>query len=85
MKSAVDIFHDKIIELLGQSVNSNTVAKIWIECKEVEKQQIIEAYKEGQLSIIQVLIDKFRFRLPDSITKDNEDAVEYYKQTYGSA
>ena len=58
--------------------------KIINQAKEMEKEQIIEAYHEGQLCIL----DFFEKRLvpmgfeSTSYKEDKEDANEYYKQTF---
>lgn len=47
-QTAVDKFHDGIIDLLcNTSVNSNTVAMLWIECKAIEREQHFETYNQG--------------------------------------
>ncbi len=65
-QTAVDIFHDRVIEMLGRKrpLTTNEVAKVWAELKEMEKAQIAEAYQSD--------------RFPCS----DEDAEQYYKETY---
>jgi hypothetical protein len=48
-------------------MTSNEVAKIWLECKEIEKEQIIEAFKHGKLPPLFI----------------NFDAEQYYNNEYG--
>jgi hypothetical protein len=40
-QSAVDLFHDKVNELIvgKKTITSNDLGKIWIECKEMEKEE----------------------------------------------
>ena len=40
-KTAVDIFHDKVNELIvgKKTITSNDLGKIWMELKQVEKEQ----------------------------------------------
>ena len=67
-QTAVDKFHDGIIDLLcNTSVNSNTVAMLWIECKAMEREQIEDAYGDG--------INAHRV--------DFCNRNEYYERTYG--
>lgn len=67
-QTAVDLFHDGIIDLLrNASVNSNTVAMLWMKCKPVEREQIEEAYGDG--------INAHRV--------DFCNRNEYYERTYG--
>ena len=40
-QSAVDLFYDKVNELIvgKKTITSNDLGKIWIECKEMEKEE----------------------------------------------
>ena len=72
-QTAVDKFHDLVIDMLARKIpmNTNEVAKMWIECKSMEREQIIEACYNWYTSL----------KYTDSIvvTKLPE---EYYKETY---
>jgi len=71
-QTAVDLFHDGIIDLLrNASVNSNTVAMLWIECKAMERYQIEDAYMTD--SEVE----------DDAIDDLQEMAEQYYERTYG--
>jgi hypothetical protein len=67
-QTAVDKFHDAVNDMIARRrpMTSNEVAKIWLECKEIEKEQIVEAFKHGELPELFV----------------NLNAEEYYEQTY---
>lgn len=71
-QTAVDLFHDGIIDLLrNASVNSNTVAKLWMKCKAMERYQIEDAYMTD--SEVE----------DDAIDDLQEMAEQYYERTYG--
>ena len=67
-QTAVDWIIDKIIE-------NNNMSEIYLsifdvaEAKEIEKKQIIDAYKEG---------------CGDWISNDKIRGIQYYNETYGS-
>jgi hypothetical protein len=48
-QTAVDLFHDKVNELIvgKKTITSNDLGKIWLECKEMEREQIAEAFTKG--------------------------------------
>jgi len=73
-QTAVDIFHDRVIEMLGRKrpLTTNEVAKTWLELKEMEKEQIVDAHIEGQR-----LFDEH-----DHTQWTTEQAEQYYKKTY---
>ena len=71
-QTAVDKFHDGIIDLLrNASVNTNTVAMLWIEYKAMERYQIEDAYMTD--SEVE----------DDAIDDLQEMAEQYYERTYG--
>lgn len=47
--SAVDLFHDRVVELLRgkKSLTTNSIAIIWAECKELEDNQLIHVAIES--------------------------------------
>jgi hypothetical protein len=49
-QTAVDKFHDAVNDMIARRrpMTSNEVAKIWLECKEMEKEQIRKAYCDGE-------------------------------------
>ena len=71
-QTAVDKFHDGIIDLLrNASVNSNTVAKLWMKLKPTEREQIEEAYIDSEA----------RYH---SMNDAKAMAKHYYEETYGN-
>jgi len=75
-KTAVDIFHDGITDLLrNASVNSNTVAKLWIECKAMEREQIMSDYSAG--------LGYGTAHYIGDATDEEIDPANYYERTYG--
>lgn len=50
-QTAVDLFHDKVNELIvgKKTITSNDLGKIWLECKEMEREQIIDALLFGDV------------------------------------
>jgi len=48
-QTGVDLFHDKVNELIvgKKTITSNDLGKIWLECKEMEREQIAEAFTKG--------------------------------------
>ena len=67
-QTAVDLFHDRVNELIAgaKSINSNSIAKIWLECKAMEREQIEHAHLFG---------------LIHSLEKEaTQQAAEYYKE-----
>lgn len=74
-QTAVDLFHDGIIDLLcNASVNSNTVAKLWMKCKVMEREQIEDAYCNGVIDGTGEILNR------DTI---KPDAVKYYQDNHG--
>lgn len=69
-----------------KDVEYESIMQLYEQAKEMEKEQIIEAYHEGQLCIL----DFFKKRLvpmgfeSTSYKEDKEDANEYYKITFKS-
>ena len=66
-QTAVDLFHDKVNELIigKKTITSNDLGKIWIQAKEMEKEQIRKAYCYGEHY------------------KDTKLTTDYYNETYG--
>ena len=56
------------------------------KAKQMEKQQIIDAYHEGQLSVLQIIEESLIPMGFDSTSdkEDKEDAIEYYNETFKS-
>ena len=54
------------------------------QAKEMEKEQVIDSYHKGQLSVLDVLEKVLTPMGFDSTSykEDKEDANEYYKQTF---
>lgn len=80
-QTAVDKFHDAVNDMIARirPMTSNEAAKIWAECKEMEKEQVKEAYNQGYRD---AQIDGPDFnRLKDVSCFD--DAEQYYNETYG--
>jgi hypothetical protein len=77
-QTAVDKFHDAVNDMIARRrpMTSNEVAKIWLECKEMEKEQIMQSYSDGIGNGIAVGQEECSF---ESIA----DEVKYYEQTYG--
>jgi hypothetical protein len=70
-QTAVDIFHNRVNELIEEkkTITTFVIDGIWLECKEMEKQRMIEF---AQLyAVIHCMGD---------ITKNAE---QYYNETYG--
>ena len=79
-QTAVDLFHDKVNELIigKKTITSNDLGKIWLECKEMEREQIIEAHQEGQLD------ERDYWTIGDSLGKNRMVKSQmYYNETYG--
>lgn len=73
-QTAVDLFHDRIMELLrgAKSVNSNTVAIIWLECKAMEREQHGDTWLDS------------RVELPGfGLINKPKSFEEYFNETYG--
>jgi hypothetical protein len=72
-QTAVDKFHDAVNDMIARRrpMTSNEVAKIWLECKEMEKEQIINSYRIG----------KVERTLPTETLTTGE---QYYNETYGN-
>jgi hypothetical protein len=75
-QTAVDLFHDKVNELIigKKTITSNDLGKIWIECKEMEKEQKILNYYQGA-------DDESVNHGAGYISM--KDAEEWYDKTYG--
>lgn len=48
-QTAVDLFHDKVNDLIKgkKTITSNDIGQVWLECKELEKETIMQAYSDG--------------------------------------
>jgi hypothetical protein len=70
-QTAVDKFHDAVNDMIARirPMTSNEAAKIWAECKEMEKEQIIKSNRDG----VDMVLDH----------KPYVTGEEYYEQTYG--
>jgi hypothetical protein len=70
-QTGVDLFHDKVNELIvgKKTITSNDLGKIWLECKEMEREQIAEAFTKGN-----------RLDVYDGTETSGE---KYYKGLYG--
>ena len=93
-QTAVEWYHSKVIELMTQREQGNIdvlefrnqLDLSFKQAKEMEKEQIIEAYHEGQLCILDI-VEKSLVPMGFESTsdkEDKEDANEYYKQTFKS-
>ncbi len=79
-QTAVDKFHDAVNDMIARRrpMTSNEVAKIWLECKEMEKEQIKNAWNHG-----------FDWGMMEqSLAEQGEpstliDANHYYNVSYG--
>ena len=76
-QTAVDLFHDKVNELIvgKKTITSNDLGKIWLECKEMEKSIIIEARQDG--------IDLISIGYPVFAEYDANNNEEWYEHRYG--
>jgi hypothetical protein len=76
--TAVDKFHYAVNDMIARirPMTSNEAAKIWAECKEMEKEQIMQSYSDGLGNGIAVGQEECSF---ESVA----DEVKYYNQTYG--
>lgn len=70
-QTAVDKFHDAVNDMIARRrpMTSNEAAKIWAECKEVEKSQIKKAYEFGT---------------GDAYNYNDDEGEQYYNETYGN-
>jgi hypothetical protein len=70
-QTAVDIFHNRVNELIEEkkTITTFVIDGIWLECKEMEKERMIEFAQS--YAVIHCMGD---------ITKN---ADEYYNETYG--
>jgi len=47
-QTAVDFFHDEVNKLLPKKIiTTNDIGLIWVKAKEMERQQIIDAYHKN--------------------------------------
>ena len=71
-------------ELTKQNMFMHLFAKEIEQAKEMEKEQVIDSYHKGQLSVLDVLEKVLTPMGFDSTSykEDKEDANEYYKQTF---
>jgi hypothetical protein len=69
-QTAVDIFHNRVNELIKEkkTITTFVIDGIWLECKEMEKEQMIKTSLFWSHSTVK--------------RKDIED---YYNETYGGA
>jgi diphthamide biosynthesis methyltransferase len=77
-QTAVDKFHDAVNDMIARRrpMTSNEVAKIWLECKEMEKEQIIKTSKISYMAGMEKPIF--------NASKVQEFAESFYELTYGS-
>jgi len=63
-------------------VNENCIE----QAKEMEKQQIVKSYHEGQLSVLHIVEESLTPLGFDSTSdkEDKEDAIDYYNKTFKS-
>lgn len=54
------------------------------ELLELEKKQIVGAFTNGQLDIANEVAKQLATPLPEDIKNDNEDAEQYFTETYES-
>ena len=73
-QTAVDIFHNRVIELFEEkkTITTFVIDGIWLECKEMEKQQMIEFSQEV-----------FRNRYNQIYQSLGNIADDIYNETYG--
>jgi ATP-dependent protease HslVU (ClpYQ) ATPase subunit len=69
-----------VVEFLAEKLESIT-QDLFNQAKEMEKQQIIEAYHKAQLSLIEVVIESFKPNEKNDLD-DKNDAEQYYNETY---
>jgi hypothetical protein len=69
-QTAVDKFHDAVNDMIARRrpMTSNEVAKIWAECKEMEKEQVVNAHLTGLIHPLEMEATK--------------QAKQYYDETY---
>jgi putative lipase involved disintegration of autophagic bodies len=67
-QTAVDIFHNKVNELIGSKIiiTNNDLGKIWNECKNIEHSIFFHWYFKGKNN-----------------TKENKSFRQHYNETYG--
>jgi hypothetical protein len=71
-QTAVDWFYEKLIR--GKFTGKDTIEFLYETTKEIERNQILEAYREGRTDQ-QSTIDKWNERT----------SAEYFNQTYGGS
>ena len=81
------LIHCKKLISEGSQIDTQGLVH-WIEdtLLEMEKHQIIDAYHEGQLSVLQIIEESLIPMGFDSTSdkEDKEDAIEYYNETFKS-
>ena len=68
------------VEWLAEKLESIT-QDLFQQAKEMEKEQIIEAYHKAQLSLIEVVIESFEPNEKNDLD-DKNDAEQYYNETF---
>jgi hypothetical protein len=68
-QTAVDIFHNRVNELIKEkkTITTFVIDGIWLECKEMEKRQIVDAWSNGF----------------DEDDRATSNPFKYYNETYG--
>ena len=69
-QTAVDIFHNRVNELIKEkkTITTFVIDGIWLECKEMEKRQIVDAWINGN----------------DEDDRATSNPFKYYNETYGN-
>ena len=72
-QSSIDFMHDAFMEVLGRKrpMTSNEVANIWLQAREMHRQEIIDAVGVGSQ------FDR------DYLYGYHDKAEQYYNETYG--
>jgi hypothetical protein len=72
------------IQNVDQCLNAEDVKSMLGELLEMEKQQIIKSYHDGQLSILHIVEESLTPLGFDSTSdkEDKEDAIDYYNETF---
>jgi len=95
-QTAVDLFHDKVNELIvgKKTITSNDLGKIWLVCKEMEKEQMIKNITDYNLVVTEFLLNPlFNLehsqhgiaceKLSDIRNKFISNHIVNYNETYG--
>jgi hypothetical protein len=71
-QTAVDKFHDAVNDMIARRrpMTSNEVAKIWLECKEIEKEQIMKTARQCHFEGVR------------QSAKNSEEYLQYGEQYY---